>query len=173
MNERRFVDDRLPRWKELRALLDRAHLRGLSSLSGGDVRRLGSLYRSATTDLAAARSLRLSEATVQHVNRNEGAEVPDVPVVVDGGAARIHAHAPLLQGYEFLDSAGKRIVQAQGHAAMVREDPRFRVLNRNFDFRCPRERGSNRGPAALTRRWNAAAGGAGAGLPGTRSERRK
>jgi uncharacterized membrane protein SpoIIM required for sporulation len=69
VNEERFVAERTPRWTELRALLSRAQSRGLASLSGDEVRRLGALYRAATTDLAAARSFRLSEATVLHVNR--------------------------------------------------------------------------------------------------------
>lgn len=68
-NEPRFVAERRPRWAELRALLDRAQKHGLSSLGGPEARRLGALYRATTTDLAAARSLRLSDATVQHVNR--------------------------------------------------------------------------------------------------------
>jgi uncharacterized membrane protein SpoIIM required for sporulation len=69
LTEERFVEERSPRWAELRALVQRAQLRGLASLTGEEVRRLGSLYRTATTDLAAARSLRLSETAVQHVNR--------------------------------------------------------------------------------------------------------
>jgi uncharacterized membrane protein SpoIIM required for sporulation len=69
MTERRFVEARTTRWAELRALVDRAQMRGLSSLSGAEIRRLGALYRLATTDLALARSLRYAEPTVQHVNR--------------------------------------------------------------------------------------------------------
>jgi uncharacterized membrane protein SpoIIM required for sporulation len=69
MREERFVAERTPRWTELRALLARAQSRGLASLSGDEVRRLGALYRAATTDLAAARGFRMSEATVAHVNR--------------------------------------------------------------------------------------------------------
>ena len=69
MREERFVEERSARWAELRALVQRAQMRGLSSLSGAEVRRLGALYRLATTDLAAARSFRLSESSVQHVNR--------------------------------------------------------------------------------------------------------
>jgi uncharacterized membrane protein SpoIIM required for sporulation len=67
--EARFVEERAARWAELRALVQRAQLRGLASLTGAEVRRLGALYRLATTDLAAARSFRFSEAAVQHVNR--------------------------------------------------------------------------------------------------------
>lgn len=69
MREDRFVAERTARWAELRALLDRAQKGGLAALSGADARRLAALYRAATTDLAAARSLRFSEGTVQHVNR--------------------------------------------------------------------------------------------------------
>lgn len=69
MREERFVEERSPQWAELRALVQRAQMRGLSSLSGAEVRRLGALYRNATTDLAAARTFGLSESAVQHVNR--------------------------------------------------------------------------------------------------------
>jgi uncharacterized membrane protein SpoIIM required for sporulation len=69
VNEASFVRERAARWTELRNLLARAQRRGLSALSGSEARRLGSLYRLATTDLALARSLRLPEPTVVHVNR--------------------------------------------------------------------------------------------------------
>ena len=69
MKEERFVAERSARWKALAGLLSRAQTRGLASLSGDEARRLGALYRAATTDLAAARSFRLSEGTVSHVNR--------------------------------------------------------------------------------------------------------
>lgn len=69
MNERRFVAERSARWRDLETLIDRAHRAGLRNLPGPDVRRLGSLYRDAATDLAAARTLRFSEDTLRHVNR--------------------------------------------------------------------------------------------------------
>ena len=53
MNERRFVAGRIERWRELEGLLTRAQKLGLRRLPGADVRRLGALYRSAATDLAA------------------------------------------------------------------------------------------------------------------------
>jgi uncharacterized membrane protein SpoIIM required for sporulation len=69
VNERRFVAERAERWRELGALLDRAEREGLRRLPGPDVRRLGALYRTAASDLAAARTLGCSEDTVRHVNR--------------------------------------------------------------------------------------------------------
>jgi uncharacterized membrane protein SpoIIM required for sporulation len=69
VNERRFVSERAERWRALESLIDRAHRSGLRRMPGADVRRLGALYRSAATDLAAARTLGCSEDTVRHVNR--------------------------------------------------------------------------------------------------------
>lgn len=69
MNERRFVAGRIERWRELEGLLVRAQKSGLRRLPGTDVRRLGALYRSAATDLAAARTLGCSDDTVRHLNR--------------------------------------------------------------------------------------------------------
>jgi uncharacterized membrane protein SpoIIM required for sporulation len=68
MTEDRFVEERSPRWKELGDLVRRAGGRA-ATLSGEEVRRLGALYRAATTDLALARTLGVSEATLRHVNR--------------------------------------------------------------------------------------------------------
>ena len=39
----------------------------------------------------------------------EGAEVADVAVVVDGGAAGVHADFVIVQRLKFLDSARERI----------------------------------------------------------------
>jgi uncharacterized membrane protein SpoIIM required for sporulation len=69
LNEERFVRDRIERWDELRALVDRAGQVGLRALAGEDVRRLGALYRAATADLATARTLKLSSETQAHLNR--------------------------------------------------------------------------------------------------------
>ncbi len=69
MSEERFVRERIEGWTDLRALVTRAQQRGLRSLSGADVRRLGALYRAATADLATARTLRLDPDTIAHVNR--------------------------------------------------------------------------------------------------------
>lgn len=69
MNERRFVAERGERWRELGELIDRAQRFSLRSLAGRDVRRLGALYRAATSDLALARTLNCSDDTVRHVNR--------------------------------------------------------------------------------------------------------
>ena len=67
--EERFVRKRIERWRELQDLLERAQLRGLKSLGGEPVRRLGELYRTVTSDLALARTIEASEQTIRHVNR--------------------------------------------------------------------------------------------------------
>ena len=57
----------------------------------------------------------LPQETAQKVDRNEGAEVADVAVVVDRGPAGIHANFIVLQRLELFDFAGQRVVEAQGH----------------------------------------------------------
>jgi uncharacterized membrane protein SpoIIM required for sporulation len=67
--EERFVAERLPRWKQLQDLLDRAHKRGVRSLGPERARELGALYRATTSDLALARTLQVSASTLDHLNR--------------------------------------------------------------------------------------------------------
>jgi uncharacterized membrane protein SpoIIM required for sporulation len=69
VNEERFVRDRVDRWTELRTLVERAQQAGLRSMAGGEVRRLGALYRAATADLAIARTVGLTRETQAHLNR--------------------------------------------------------------------------------------------------------
>jgi len=49
------------------------------------------------------------------VNRQEGAEVADVAVVVNRGAAGIHAEGFAVCGEKFVDSAGQGVEEAEGH----------------------------------------------------------
>lgn len=69
MSARRFVRTRRERWSQLEELLDRAQIRGVRSLGGEEVRRLGALYRELTTDLATARTLELDRETIEYLNR--------------------------------------------------------------------------------------------------------
>ena len=62
----------------------------------------------------------LAKEALEKVHSNEGAEVADVAVIVDGGAAGIHADFVVDQGVELLDLAGERVVKAQGHSEGVR-----------------------------------------------------
>ena len=57
----------------------------------------------------------LPQKAAQNVHRDEGPEVADVAVVVDRGPAGVHPHFIILQGMEFFDLAGQRVVQAQCH----------------------------------------------------------
>jgi uncharacterized membrane protein SpoIIM required for sporulation len=113
VREDRFVEERAPRWTELRALLDRAQARGAASLNGDEVRRLGALYRAATTDLAAARTFRFSDGTVRHVNRLCAAAHD---VVYSGGGGDADA----------LGRAGRFL--ASGFPALVRKTWRFHAF---------------------------------------------
>jgi uncharacterized membrane protein SpoIIM required for sporulation len=112
VKEERFVAERTPRWTELRALVARAQALGLSALSGDEVRRLGALYRAATTDLAAARGSRLSEGTVNHVNR-----------------LCVAAHDLVYAGHRGGDVSGRAArFLASGFPALVRRTWRFHAF---------------------------------------------
>lgn len=50
-----FIAAKKKNWERLSAILDKARLRGLGSLSAEEINELGRLYRSATSDLAVAR----------------------------------------------------------------------------------------------------------------------
>ena len=60
--------------------------------------------------IAAARS-----HAAQDVLEGEGAEIADVGVVVDGGAAGVHADGVVVGGSEFLDLLRERVIEAQRH----------------------------------------------------------
>lgn len=56
MNVNRWIARREPNWKQLDELLTRIENRGLRSLSTEEIKRLASLYRSVSADLARART---------------------------------------------------------------------------------------------------------------------
>lgn len=56
MNVKRWIARREPNWKQLDELLTRIEKRGLRSLSTEEIKRLASLYRSVSADLARART---------------------------------------------------------------------------------------------------------------------
>jgi uncharacterized membrane protein SpoIIM required for sporulation len=69
MRERTFVDRRQSGWERLEALLDRATRKGLRSLQPDELQELALLYRSATSDLAAAQSRAYSAELRAYLNR--------------------------------------------------------------------------------------------------------
>lgn len=69
MTPRRFVQEHLPRWQELEALLESAGPRGLRAMTGDEARRLGTLYRALTSDLATARTIGVDRDTIAYLNR--------------------------------------------------------------------------------------------------------
>jgi hypothetical protein len=52
----------------------------------------------------------------QDVQKGEGAEITDVGVIVDGGAAGVHADDVVARGREFLDLLRERVVESQRHS---------------------------------------------------------
>jgi uncharacterized membrane protein SpoIIM required for sporulation len=69
MRERAFLTRRQDGWERLEALLERADRGGIAKLDASDLENLALLYRSATTDLAAAKSREYSEQTRTYLNR--------------------------------------------------------------------------------------------------------
>jgi uncharacterized membrane protein SpoIIM required for sporulation len=69
MRERVFVDRRQAGWERLEALLERASRKGLRSLAADELQELALLYRSATSDLAAAQSRAYSPELRAYLNR--------------------------------------------------------------------------------------------------------
>lgn len=65
---RGFVKEREPEWQALEALLERTRSDGVKSLSEDELLRLARLYRSATSDLARARSFVRDEGTIRYLN---------------------------------------------------------------------------------------------------------
>ena len=66
-------------------------------------------------DVAGGDSLQPEEAA-EHVDLEEGPEVADVAVVVDGRSAGVHAERLTVGGREFLNAAGESIEESDGHS---------------------------------------------------------
>ncbi|HEY0797920.1 MAG TPA: stage II sporulation protein M [Candidatus Baltobacteraceae bacterium] len=69
MRESGFVARRQAGWEELEALLRDADRRGLKHLGGERLRRLATLYRATTSDLAAARTRGYQSELLAYLNR--------------------------------------------------------------------------------------------------------
>lgn len=69
MRERVFIERRQAGWSKLEALLARSDRGGLRALERGQLRELATLYRGATTDLAAAKSRAYGADIVAYLNR--------------------------------------------------------------------------------------------------------
>jgi uncharacterized membrane protein SpoIIM required for sporulation len=69
MNIRRWIARREPSWRQLDTLLSQVEKRGLKSLSPQDLRKLASLYRSVSADLARAKSQGIGETLVHELQR--------------------------------------------------------------------------------------------------------
>src|SRR6476646_9828139 len=65
MNIQRWIARREPNWKRLDALLKQVEKRGLKSLPAAEIKELASLYRSASADLARARTNQVGVTLVQ------------------------------------------------------------------------------------------------------------
>ena len=66
-------------------------------------------------DVAGGDALEPEEAA-EHVDLEEGPEVADVAVVVDGGSAGVHAEGLAVGGCEVFDAAGESIEESDGHS---------------------------------------------------------
>jgi len=56
-----------------------------------------------------------TQPPAQNVDEGEGAEVADVGVTVNGGAARVQANRVAVRGMEVLDALGECVIEAQRH----------------------------------------------------------
>lgn len=65
MNTQRWIARREGDWQILGALLDRAEMKGIKTLSAQEIEQLASLYRSVSADLARARTYGVSKRIVQ------------------------------------------------------------------------------------------------------------
>lgn len=69
MRERIFLDRHQADWARLEALLERSDRAGLRAFARDELRELARLYRSATTDLAAAKTRAYGPELVAYLNR--------------------------------------------------------------------------------------------------------
>ena len=64
----------------------------------------------------------LAQEAPQDIHGDKGAEVADVAVVVDRGAAGVHANVIVRGRSEFFHLAGKRVVKAKRQTEIVAKD---------------------------------------------------
>lgn len=69
MNVQRWIRRREPQWRRLDALLARVEKNGLKSLNAAEVRQLASLYRSASADLARAKTVGAGDLLVRELQQ--------------------------------------------------------------------------------------------------------
>jgi uncharacterized membrane protein SpoIIM required for sporulation len=69
MNIQRWIARREANWKQLDALLKQVEKKGLKSLQASEIRKLASLYRSVSADLARARTNKVGNTLVQDLQR--------------------------------------------------------------------------------------------------------
>ncbi len=69
MNYDRFIQEREADWKELSGILGKVRSGGIKRLSEAELERLGTLYRSATSHLAAARTYFPSSDASRYLNQ--------------------------------------------------------------------------------------------------------
>jgi uncharacterized membrane protein SpoIIM required for sporulation len=67
MNSQQWLVRQEPKWQQLDALLNRAERQGLKSLSASELQQLSSLYRTATADLARARTRKLGSGIIEYL----------------------------------------------------------------------------------------------------------
>jgi hypothetical protein len=65
----------------------------------------------------------LVEEAAQHIDGYEGAEIADVPVVVNRRPAGIHANRVVPGRQKFFDLAGERVVEVEGQEAILANKP--------------------------------------------------
>src|SRR5262249_18733866 len=57
----------------------------------------------------------LAEKAAKDIDRNEGAEIANVAVIVNGGTAGVHADLLCVESAEVFHFSGKRVVDAKRH----------------------------------------------------------
>ena len=62
----------------------------------------------------------LVKKAAQDVDSNKGTEIADVAVVIDRGAASVHADLVIFKGMKLFDFAGERVVKTKRHAVSER-----------------------------------------------------
>ena len=84
IRERIFVERRHAGWERLEDLIDRCDRKGLTSLGPAELQELALLYRSGTTDLAAAKSRGYGADLIAYLNRSTARAY----AIVHAGTAR-------------------------------------------------------------------------------------
>jgi uncharacterized membrane protein SpoIIM required for sporulation len=107
MNESAFKEKNIETWNDLKAIIEKSRLKGINGLDSEEIRKLGVLYKNASSALSYARTQGASEELIIYLNDLSGS-----------------AHGLLYSGYSAKSESLKEFILF-GFPALIRESYKY------------------------------------------------